>query len=798
MADIRRGNVAFGWPGIEPRWARGAKEGVGTAYSTSSRIWFTIWNGILTEVYYPTVDTPQLRDLQLLVSDGETFFHEEKRHLDSFMEGISDYAPGYRVVNEDPDGRYAITKEIISDPHAPCVLQQVKISGNPAALAKLRFYVLCSPHLAIGGAHNNGYVVETAGKRFLAAEKNGTWLMLAADVPFSKTSCGYVGTTDGWTDISSNFSMDWTFDEAPDGNIALTGQLDLGDRREFTIGLAFGDSMSGALSTLMQALDTPFQDHRRRFVTQWRRASEDLQSLEEAAGDGGHLYRSSFSQLMAHEDKTYLGALIASMSIPWGEAKGDDDVGGYHLVWTRDMVNSALGLLAAGNTESPLRALIFFEISQQKDGGFPQNFWLNGEPHWRAQQLDQVAFPILLAWRLQQHGVLRGHDPYPMVARAAAYLITHGPATQQERWEEASGYSPSTLASNIAALISAAAMMRGRGDEITARFVEEYADFLEANLERWTVTSDGALVPGVSRHYIRIHPVSIDDPTPDENPDLGILAIANRPPGTQYRFPAKDVVDPGFLELVRYGIRKPGDALIEASLAVVDATLKVDTPMGPCWRRYNHDGYGQQVDGSPYVGWGTGRAWPLLTGERGHYEAASGNSVWPLISAMEHFATPTGLLPEQIWDAPDQPAIHMYLGKPTGAAMPLMWAHSEYIRLLRSVRDGQVFDLIPEVADRYIKQRSASRAAEFWKANRQSRAVKSQQKLRVLARAGFTLRWTANAWATSTDTPSEATSLGIHYADIPPQRRKGGLIEFTFQWHDGLRWEGRNYRVAVE
>lgn len=789
--------MALGWPGIEPRWARGAKEGVGTAYSTSSRIWFTIWNGILTEVYYPTVDTPQLRDLQILVSDGATFFHEEKRHLHTFMERISDYAPGYRIVNEDPDGRYSITKEIIADPHAPCVLQHVKLSGALVDLGKLAFYVLCSPHLAIGGAHNNGYVVETAGKRVLAAEKNGTWLMLGADVPFSKTSCGYVGSTDGWTDISSNFAMDWTFDEAPDGNIALTGQLDIQDKREFTIGLAFGDSMSGALSSLIQALDTPFEQHRRRFVNQWQRASEDLQPLEEAAGDGGNLYRSSFSQLMAHEDKTYLGALIASMSIPWGEAKGDDDVGGYHLVWTRDMVNSALGLLAAGNTESPLRALIFFEISQQKDGGFPQNFWLNGEPHWGAQQLDQVAFPIMLAWRLQQEGVLRGHDPYPMVARAAAYLIAHGPATQQERWEEASGYSPSTIASNIAALICAAAMMRLRGDENSARFVEEYADFLEANLERWTVTSDGALAPGINRHYIRIHPVRIDDPTPDEDPDHGIITIANRPPGTQYRFPAKDVVDPGFLELVRYGIRKAGDPLIEASLAVVDAILKVDTPMGPCWRRYNHDGYGQHVDGSPYTGWGTGRAWPLLTGERGHYELAAGASVWPLISAIEHFASPTGLLPEQVWDAPDQPAIHMYLGKPTGAAMPLMWAHSEYIRLLRSVRDGQVFDLIPEVADRYLKRRAAGRAAEFWKANRHARAVKAHQKLRVLARSPFMLRWTADGWATTSDTPSEATSLGIHYVDIPPQRRKGA-IEFTFQWHQGLRWEGRNYTVAVQ
>src|SRR5579863_2548712 len=226
------------------------------------------------------------------------------------------------------------------------------------------------------------------------------------------------------------------------------------------------------------------------------------------------------------------------------------------------MINSATGMLAAGNSATPMRALIYLAVSQQKDGGFPQNFWINGRPYLRGIQLDEVAFPILLAWRLRREKALEGFDPYPMVLRAAGYLVRHGPVTQQERWEEASGYSPSTLASNIAALICAACFARDRGDRATAQYLEEYADFLECHIESWTVTTEGTLLPGVTRHYIRIHPERADNPEPDENPDNGSIAIANTPPGRPNVYPAKEVVDAGFLELVRHGIRSADDPVI--------------------------------------------------------------------------------------------------------------------------------------------------------------------------------------------------------------------------------------------
>ena len=689
------GKEAFGKPGIEPRWTHSNKSGVGTAYSVSSHLWFTIWKGIVTEVYYPTVDRPQLRDLQYLVTDGKTFFHEEKRDLTVKVERISDHALGYRCINADPDGRYTVTKEVIGDPHLPCLLEHTRIvCKDKAFLANLKIFALCAPHLEIGGAGNNGYIAIANGQRILMAQKGSKWMAMGATVPFSHLSCGYVGASDGWTDLHDNFKMDWEFNRASDGNIALTGELDLSKTQEFTLGLAFGNSEHRAVANLLQSLGTPFDEHLQRFKKQWDETASHLRPLKSTSFDEGNLYHSSYSLLLAHEDKFFAGALIASLAIPWGEAKGDNDEGGYHLVWTRDMVNSATALLAAGDTATPLRALIYLAVSQQADGGFPQNFWVNGDAYWSGIQLDEVAFPIMLAWRLRCEKSLADFDPFNLVRKGASYLIRNGPVTQQERWEEASGYSPSTLASNIAALICASLLFRERGDTETATFIEEYADYLEAHIEDWTVTTTGSLAEGTSTYYMRILPEQVGQEHPAEDKESRILHIANHAPGEQSDFPARNIVDGGFLELVRYGIRRPDDSTVVATLKVIDAVLKTDTPAGPTWHRYNHDGYGQRRDGGPFTRYGVGRAWPLLTGERGHYELAAGRSTETYIRTMEGLASKTGLLPEQSWDKADRPEIYMWLGQPTGSAMPLMWAHAEYIRLLRSTADRKVYGAI--------------------------------------------------------------------------------------------------------
>jgi glucoamylase len=316
-------------------------------------------------------------------------------------------------------------------------------------------------------------------------------------------------------------------------------------------------------------------------------------------------------------------------------------------------------------------------------------------------------------------------------------------------------------------------------------------------MEAWMVTTEGTLLPGVRRHWIRLLPADPAEPEPKEDPNSAIAIIPNQPPGHILRLPAKEIVDGGFLELVRYGIRRADDPIIVDSLRVIDAVLKVDTPNGPCWRRYNHDGYGQREDGGPFVGWGTGRAWPLLTGERAHYEFAAGRDIRPLVRAMEQFATSTGLLTEQVWDEADRPEMHMCLGKPTTAAMPLMWAHAEYIKLLRSINDGQVFDFIPEVAA-HFRNGDHRKNLEVWKPRRHVRSVKPGSTLRIQASGEFRLRWSADEWRTVNDTDSVAVALATTFYDIPIAPDQRAPIRFTFLWTQNGRWEGVDYSVAIE
>jgi len=787
---------AFGSPGIEPRWTRSDKDAVGTAYSASSRIWFTLAAGIVSEVYYPTIDRPQVRDLQFLITDGETFFHDERRHLDSQIEQIEGGVLGYRMTNICRDRPYRIVKEIIADPHYACLLVRTRLEGDKALLSRLRLYALLAPHLEGGGRGNNGSLTEVAGYKIIMAQKGRTWLAFGASVPLLARSCGYVGASDGWTDLADNYQMDWEFESATDGNIALVAQLDLSRAQEFTLAVSFGNTAHDAKTTLVQSLGVSFVKHRDRFVEQWHRVCAKVRPLEHVTFDKGALYRRSHSLLLAHEDKHFAGAMIASLSIPWGESKGDEDLGGYHLVWPRDLVQTSTALLASGNSDASYRSLVYLACSQTPAGGFHQNFWIDGDPYWTGVQLDEVSFAILLAHRAKVAGALHEFDPYPMVLRAASYLVHEGPATAQERWEENSGYSPSTLATNIAALTCAALFAQERGDLATAQFLHEYADFLESHVERWTVTTQGTLVPGIPRHYIRILPADLSNPDPIEDPDLAVVEIKNQPPNRRYVFPAKEVIDAGFLQLVRYGIRKAGDPLIEDSLAVVDETLRVDTPYGPCWRRYNHDGYGQQDDGRPFDGYGRGRAWPLLTGERGHYELASGRDPAPYLRAMERFGA-HGLLPEQVWDSANQPESRLWLGKPTGSAMPLVWAHAEYISLVRSAADGVPFDLIPEVAERYGSRRECQNL-EIWKANRHPRSMTPGATLRVQEKAPFVLHWTDNEWRDTHDTTATGTALGIYFVDIPTKPQQQSPLRFTLLWTEENRWAGHDYAVPME
>ncbi len=510
--------------------------------------------------------------------------------------------------------------------------------------------------------------------------------------------------------------------------------------------------------------------------------------------------RISHNIILAHEDKQFSGAFIASASIPWGNAKGDDDLGGYHLVWTRDMIQSATALLACGRIDTARRALVYLACTQRPDGSFAQNFWIDGTPYWSGIQLDEVAFPVILAWRLWKADGVGDFDLFPFVEQAASFLVRYAPVTQQERWEEASGYSPSTLAVVISGLLCAADIARAhRADELGA-FLESYADWLEAHLDEWTTTDDGVLLPEIKRHYVRINP-----PKPGEpfyNPDLGLghYNIANRAPGECFNFAANEVIDGGFLELVRYGIRRADDPLIVDSIKVADHVLKIDTPNGTCWRRYNHDGYGQQKDGGPFIHYGQGRAWPILTGERAHYELAAGGDTASLIKAMEQFSSIGGMLPEQVWDYKDMPDKGLYFGQSAFSAQPLVWAHAEYIKLLRSVVDGRVFDRISVVENRYgVKhaERTFVSEVEYFQVTRPLSQVPRGKRIAIVDQAQFQVVWTLDGWTTThTD---KAVLLGYpgFCATLPTADAGPCTLEFALHWFIEGRWTPANYSVAI-
>jgi glucoamylase len=800
---------AFGTPGMEPRWTSSVKDAVGTAYAASSRIWFTCSHGILNEVYHPTIDRAQIRDMGFLISDGETFAHEEKRDLTTRFEYIHPEALGVRYINVDPEGRYSLVKEIICDAHHSVVLTHVHLTGHAELLPRLKVYVLLAPHLDGGGAGNSACALDISGHNVLMAWKNEWSLMLSANCGFSRMSCGFVGFSDGWRDITENFRMDWEFGSATNGNIAVMGQLNLDGRIiagegsessvDFTVALGIGAGHHTAAQKTMGALATPFAEARERYITQWKRAANP-EWLTRSSRDGGKLMRTSHNVLLAHEDKTYSGAFVASASIPWGQIKGDDDLGGYHLVWTRDMVQTASALLACGRAETARRALVYLACTQQDDGGFAQNFWIDGTPYWSGKQLDEVAFPIILAWRLWKADALGELRIFPFVERAAGCLVRNAPITHQERWEENAGYSPSTLAAVISGLICAAEMARFHDADELGQFLEEYADWIEGHLEDWTVTNNGVLHPQVKRHYMRIRPPECGESYARESCGKELIHIANRPPGAQYEFEAREIIDAGFLELVRYGVRRADDPLMVDSLKVVDHVLKRELPQGPGWLRYNHDGYGQRPDGGPFRSWGQGRVWPLLTGERAHYELAVGRNIAPLIETYEKFATCGQMMPEQVWDEADRPERRMRFGQPAGSAVPLVWAHAEYLKLLRSAGDGKVFDRIDPVYERYSVRNGAGRPShsiEIYTRLRPIQKMDAGRTLRILDEGNFVVTWTSDAWQTKRTTPSRPLGSAGFSADIVPTNGSTEL-EWTLNWPDRQSWLGYNVKVRID
>ncbi|MHB8140574.1 MAG: glycoside hydrolase family 15 protein [Vulcanimicrobiaceae bacterium] len=785
-ASAARNGPAPGGPGIASTWSSSAKDAVGTSLC-SSRIWFTLGFGILNEVFYPNVDTPQLRDLGFIVADSKGFWAEVKRLDDYELTAPEPGIPAYTIVHRHE--RFTLTLRVCSNSYRDALLIDAHLEGQG-----LRLYALLAPHLSDRGMDNKAVITEHGRWTALVAQRSPYVLALLAgdengDDAISRANCGYVGESDTWQDFHRNGAMTWTYESAGPGNVALACELPA----QVTLSLAFGNRVDSAVTLAASCLAVPFDDVWHAYIENWRqwfaqigeraRVPDDFDQdlLDEAVV--------SAAVLKTHQDKVFRGAMVASLSIPWGQSR--DDVGGYHLVWIRDLVESAGALLAIGDDETARDILRYVIATQRGDGRWSQNQWLNGAPYWSGFQLDEAGFPILLASMLREREALGGVRVKEMVRRAATLIAREGPLTGQDRWEEDAGLNPFTLAITISALVCAADFLDGSAKE----YALELADVWNSQIEAWTYVEGTALADrfGVHGYYVRTTPPEALD---SRDAICGRIPIKNRPSGSDSE-PASQVVGLEFLELVRMGLRRFDDPRIMDSVVVADGLLRVETPSGPVWHRYPDDGYGEHEDGSPFDGTGIGRGWPLLTGERGHYAVACGQDGAPYLRAMLRMASRGGMIPEQVWDAPVIPECRLYPGRPTGSAMPLVWAHSEFLKLCASLGLGRAFDRSGAVWARYQGQ-VPSPSIEWWRYGHAQSWMRIGKTLRIETLEPALVHVSFDGWQSIADVRARDLGLGVFVADLATERLPVGTnIDFTLYWLRRESWEGRDFRVEV-
>ncbi len=685
---------APGAPGGPAVWNPGSKAGVGTALGEASEVWFTLGRGAVEEVFFPRADNPRVRDLALAVADGADFFSWEKDDTDSEAAAVEPGVPAYRLSNRCRRGRYRVEKEVFSHPDRPAVVQRVRFV--PARGDALQLYAVLNPHLA---QEASGWVGGYKGVPMLFAAGDGAAVALACSAPWARRSAGFVGRSDGWQDLSKHKTMAWEYERADGGNVALTGQIDYPAGGEFLLVLGFGFDPEAAGLNARAALLDGFDAPLARYALRWRDWQRGLLPLDGKGGRTAAVYRASTAVMRAHEAKVPPGAAVASLTVPFGQARSGADTGGYHLVWPRDLVETAGGLLAAGAADHARSTLAYLEATQEPDGHWGQNFWLSGKPYWDGVQMDETALAVLLLDLARREGAVSKADAahfWPMARRAAGYLVRNGPATPEDRWEHDGGYAPFTLGAEISALLVAADLATENGEPHLARYLRETADVWHAGIDEWTYVTGTGLAKrvGVEGYYVRLgQPPGKGGPRQGSDPRDGS---------------DESTVSPDALALVRFGLRDAHDPRVVNTVKVIDAVLRVDLGYGPGWRRYTGDHYGEYPDGRAYDHkGGVGRAWPLFAGERGHYELAAGRprEAERMLRLMEQAATDTGLIPEQVWDADDLPGKDLFRGRPTTSACPLVWAHAEYVKLLRSLRDGAVFDLPRQTVRRYGRSR---------------------------------------------------------------------------------------------
>lgn len=759
--------TAPGAPGIPPTWTSSAKDVVTTTHGPS-RLWATTGYGIVNEVYWPSNGEPQIRDLGFIVA-GPDGWHEVKREQRYRVELADPAVPLARIVH-DGEG-YELVLELVPDPLRDVLLIGFRLSGS-----NLRLYALLAPHLGNSGRDNNARAGDD-----LIAWRGSAALCLISHPHFARTSAGYVGYSDGWQDFARNGTMRWTYAEALQGNVALMGEIDGG---QGMLALGFSQTVEGARTLARSSLADGIDTARARAAAQWQSWAS---TLTIPAGPEPVRQAAAFSAtvLKVHEGRTYPGAVVASLSVPWGNAT--DSSGGYHLVWTRDAAEVGLAFLVVGAIEDARHMLSYFEATQRDDGGWCQNMFPDGRPFWAGVQLDEVGFPVLLAAKLDELGGLgdiRGVTH--MTRRAAAYIAQHGPNSPQDRWEENGGISPFTIAVEIAALVAATARLPPED----RAYALSLADYWNERIEDWTYIEGDEIAQrcGVDGHYVRIAPPALQGGL------RGRIELRNR---AGESIAAAALVGWEFIYLARLGLRDARDPRIAATLTVAEAMLAVETPQGIAYRRYNEDGYGEHADGSPFDGSGSGRAWPLLVGERGHLDVLRGIDPLPYLETMMRMTGPAGLLPEQVWDAAAIPERALEPGKPSGSAMPLTWAHAEFLKLAAARRSGRPAELLASVERRWGARRPRA-AAWHWRASEPFAVLPSGRSLVIEAPQPFLLHYGFDGWQDVRELPSQPLGLGMHGLLFDAAPLDGhDAIDFTARDLATAAWDGTDHRIRL-
>lgn len=738
--------TAPGGPGKDAQWATAGKQAVGTAASLESRVWFTLAQGVMTEVYYPDVTVANVHLLQFVVVDPITKKVETEQ--DDAIHEIKVLRPDsltFQQVNTAKSGRWKLTKTYAADPKSNSVL--IRVAFRPKSRG-LKLYIYFDPSIENSGMHDSGefYVAkpsdpaEAKSKDLLTGFTSwdkGVASFLTFTSPIDEAWVGYAGSQEGIDQLRTFGKIKEVRQSAGNGNIVQMARIT--QPMNFVATLSFAPTTETAtkepfrswVQYAFKEWNTPPKKsasttgdyHERLFIEAVREWAEYVKTLPKVDPKFQPQFNMAAMQLKALEDKTARGANIASLTVPWGggENANENNVGGYHLVWARDLYQVFTAYMALGDKAAAERALDFLlKVQQKLDGSFPQNSWLDGRPFWGSLQMDEVAFPLIMAWQLGRFDKATYENH---LKKAADFIVNNGPATPQERWEEESGYSPSTIAAEIAGLVCAADIARKNGDTASASKYLATADDWHANIEKWTATKTGKY--GDGNYYVRI--------TRNGKPDAGEKIEINNGSGT---FDERDIVDAGFLELVRLGLKPADDPLIARSVKIIDQVIKVKTPNGEGFYRYNHDGYGEMDDGrrwnfdGKYTG--KGRLWALLSGERGQYELAYcgtkssvlvdrgkktteyGDSTCPEIfesrlEAMAGFANEGLMIPEQVWDKPDlrspdkQFVPDLKFGEGTGSATPLAWSMAQFIRLTTNIKAGKNLDTPQVVYDRYVR-----------------------------------------------------------------------------------------------